>query len=333
MKTQTGANESPETQGKWYSRPLWGNQTFLQWLNNLFFLSRKEEIPQTTVELYKHSYNQLKNISAIARTIDKEKFTSREFVNFLMLTRDFEKDTGNYEGLKYSIELLRVALETKESFLKIEATETRYRSFAQQEFYEYVFDLLMRKEIEVKEFQELVQRELSNVIPKVKSDEGRVAIQSYVNQLDIVCKNQLGLKLLYLFKQYDLSNFSLLRTVADIADGFYDKNLDSLKEFMVVVQVNSEIFLKLGQIIQIPLQKNTPETYALILQYIALRNRHQNSYSQFQQLTNLLKEWEAIYIPLTTIIKEYPPKEYKQPDIFKQDIPGLELYTKYEQHI
>lgn len=121
--------------------------------------------------------------------------------------------------------------------------------------------------------------------------------------------------------------------MGEIADSFYDKDLDSLKEFMVVVQVNADIFLKLGQIIQVPQKKNVPETYAITLQYIALRNRHQNSFAQFQQLLGLLKQWENFYNPIMAIAKEYPPSEYKQPDIFKADIPGLEIYNKYQTHL
>jgi len=148
-----------------------------------------------------------------------------------------------------------------------------------------------------------------------------------------VAKNNLGLKLLYLFKQYDLSNFALLRTVGDIADTFYDKNLDSIKEFMVMVQVNADVFLKLGQIIEVPTPKNNPETYALMLQYIALKNRHGKSYDQFQSLLGLLREWEKFYNPLIAIRQEYPPEEFKQPILFGDDIPGLTIYGKYESMV
>lgn len=331
--------KEPQTQTEtqtlsWWNRPLWGNQSFMAWLTGLMRSQSfsRQEIPESTVQLYANSFNQLKNISAILRTIDNAKFTSKEFVEFLMIQRQFESDQGKFEGLKNSIELLRVALETKESFLKIEATESRYRSFSQQEFYEYVNELL-QQDITVSEFQEGARQQMNRVIPKIKSDEGKAAIQAYVNHLDTVCKDKLGLKLLYLFKQYDLSNFSLLRTVGEIADSFYDKDLDSIKEFMVVVQVNADIFLKLGQIIQVPQSKNVPDTYAITLQYIALRNRHQNSFGQFQQLLELLRQWENYYNPLAAIGKEYPPNEYKQPEIFKADIPGLDIYKKYEKYI
>ncbi len=321
-----------EKSHQWWNRPLWGNQSLIQKL--ILFLKRlkREEIPEDTVKLYNNSYRQLKNMAAILKTIDNQKFTGREFVNFLKINRQFEEETGVFEGLKNSIDLLRVALDTKESFLKIEATETRYRSYSQQEFYDHVYELL-EQELDVEEFKNRVQRELNEVIPKIKSDEGKAAIQTYVNQLDIVCEDKLGLKLLYFFKQYDMSNFSLLRAVAEIADTFYDKDLEVLKEFKVIVQVHADKFLKLGTIIQTPQEKNIPETYAIILQYIALRNRHGKAFGQFQQLLGLLRQWKKYYKPLETILKEYPRNEYKQPDIFKEDIPGLHIYTKYESNV
>ncbi|MBL1208324.1 MAG: hypothetical protein FWJ34_00860 [Geminocystis sp. GBBB08] len=289
-------------------------------------------MPETTQALYRDCFNSLKNVSVMVKAIDNEKFSSREFVKFLMINRQLEQNTGSYEGLKYSMDLLRVALETKESFLKIEATETRYRSYAQQDFYEYIYEYL-QQDLEVDQFKELVERKLIDIIPQIKTDEGKAAIQSYVNSLEIVSKDKLGLKLLWLFKQYDLSNFALLRTVGDIADTFYDKNLESTKEFMVVVQVNSEIFLKLGQIIQVPQKQNKPETYALMLQYIALRNRHGKSFAQFQSLLTLLKDWEKFYNSLIAIRQEYPPEEFKQPFIFSEEIPALTIYNKYESHL
>ena len=316
----------------WWNRPLWGNQSFLQWLTSYWKKFQRKEIPQSTIDIYNRSYVQVKNIAALLKTINDLKFTSKEFVEFLKINRAFEKELGVFEGLKNSIELLRVALDTKESFLKIEATETSYRSFSQQEFYNNIYELL-EQDLPVEEFRQKAERELNNTIPKIQSDRGQAAIQSYINQLEVVSEDKLGLKLLYFFKQYDLTSFSLLRTVAEIADSFYDKDLDSLKEFKVVVQAEADVFLKLGQIIKVPTQKNIPETYAIILQYIALRNRHGKSFGQFQQLLSLLRQWQKSYDPLVTILEEYPADEYKQPDIFKEPIPGLNIYNKYQSYV
>lgn len=246
MKTK----ENQAKQNSWWSRPLWGESSFVnwftEWLKSLNYA--KEEIPESTVIIYQDSISQMKNIGALMRTIDSEKFTGREFISFLAINAQVSKDNGSFEGLKSSLDLLRVALETKDSFLKIEQIESRYRGYAQQDFYDYIYELL-QQDLDLSEFKKLVEAEVAQIIPKVKTEEGKATIQSYCNELDILAKNRLGLKLLALFKEYDMSNFSLLKTVAEIADSFYDKNLNSIKEFMVIVQINTEIFLKLGQII------------------------------------------------------------------------------------
>jgi hypothetical protein len=321
----------------WWNRPLIGNKSMVQRVKSLLNVETlksfsQEEVPDATIELYKNLYGQLRNVSAIAKTIDNEKFTGREFITFLMINDQVSKDAGDYKGLKHSIELLRAALETKDSFLKIEATETRYRGYAQQEFYDYIFDLL-EQNIQGEKFKELAQKQLLEVIPRIKTDEGKIAVQSYVNQLEILAENELGLQLLFLFKQNDLSNFALLKTVAQIADSFYDKNLINIKDFMIIVQVNADLLLKLGNIIQVPQAKNIPETYGLILQYIALRNRHRNAYGQFQQLIILLKDWEKLYNPLISVRKQYSSEGYKHPKLFEEEIPGLSIYEKYQQHL
>jgi hypothetical protein len=292
----------------------------------------RQEVPETSIAIYKNYLRELGNISAVAKAMDNSKFSDREFINFVKINAAVNNDQGEYEGLKNSINLLRVALETEECFLKIEATETRYHGYSQQEFYDYVMELL-EKQVGKNEFKELVQKKLTTVMAKTKTKEGQAALQSYINQLDILAKDELGLRLLYLFKKNDLSSLSLLRKVAEIADTFYDKDLNFLKEFTGIVQVQLQIFLKLGEIIKLPRAKNVPSTSALILQYIALRNRHQKSLARFQQLISLLQDWLKFYAPIVGIISEYPASKYKQPPIFAQDIPGLDLYNKYQEFI
>lgn len=307
---------------------------FFKWMKDSLSeaIVTQAEIPETSVQVYMDSISQLRNISAIARTIDDVKFSSREFMAFVRINSQVKNNKGEYEGLESSIDLLRVAFETKDCFAKIEATESRFHSYSQQEYYDYTMELL-ENDTDKEEFKKLVQEELIKIIPKVKSEEGQTALQSYLNQLEILSEDQLGLKLLYLFKQSDLSNFALLRNVGKIADTFYDKKLDDLRDFILIVQVKSESFLKLGEIIQIPKEKNNPDTYALILQYIALNNRYQKSFAQFQQLLLLLKDWQKFFVPIETLFRQYPEDEYKYPKVLKQEIPGLDLYNKYKEQI
>lgn len=312
---------------------FFGLKNLLNMIQKIFNKTLNQaKIPEASINLYQESLRQIRNIAAIAKQIDDVKFSGKEFKTFVGMNMEVTKNEGHFEGLKDSIDLLRVALETKECFLKIESTESRYQAFAQKDFYDYIFELL-ETHTSKDQFKILAEKKLAETIPKMKTDEGKAALEAYMIQLDILAKDELGLKLLFLFKQSDLSNFALLKTVADIADTFYDRNLMELKEFTIIVQVQPEIFLKLGEIIQVPKAKNIPDTYAMILQYIALRNRHNNSFSQFQQLIRLLKDWASFYQPVLAIRTEYPPEEYKQPPIFKEEIPGLTLYNKYQNYI
>ena len=336
MSTPVQNRASKDSQTKpWWNRNLWGDESLIEsvnhWLNQTFFTSRAE-VSESSMAIYKQSLTQLHNIAAIAKTIDREKFSTQEFILFLDIKRQIDRNLGLYQGLKNTIDLLGVALETKDCFLKIEATETRYRSYSQQDFYNYVFELLGQSSSK-DEFKERVHKQLVEVISKVKTEEGKSALQAYCNQLYILSENELGLKLLFLFKQSNLTDFSLLRNIAEIADSFYDKELQSLKQFNFIVRMNAEMFLKFGEIIEVPESQNNPKTYALILQYIALKARHQNSYGQFQQLIQLLKDWQQFYDPIIAIRQEYPPNEYKQPPIFREEIPGLTVYEKYQSYL
>lgn len=55
---------------------------------------------------------------------------------------------------------------------------------------------------------------LAELLLLLKTEEGRVALQTYVKELDKVSQNPLGLKLLLLFKQYNFDDFSTLRSVS-----------------------------------------------------------------------------------------------------------------------
>lgn len=327
MNTETDL-KIPEKKQPWWKKILGYCQKLLR---DIIAAIYKPQVADDIVRLHGEAVAQNANIARIARALDNEKFTNKEFAFFLRINAQIERELGEYQGLNNSIQLLRVALETKDSFLKIEQAELRYRGFVQQEFYDFVFNCLGKK-LTKDEFKGKVQEKMYELIPKVKTEEGRSALQSYSKELDNLSKEELGLKLLYIFKQYDLGDFSLLRTVADIAASFHDKDLQNIKELIVLVRVNQEIFDSLGKIIDVPMARREPKTYALMLQYIALRDRHQVSFMQFEQLVALLKDWGEFYKQVIAIRQEYPPTRYRIPKSFTEAIPGEDLYAKYQPY-
>ncbi|WP_069791483.1 hypothetical protein A5482_003310 [Cyanobacterium sp. IPPAS B-1200] len=102
----------------------------------------KQNVPESAVILHNQLFSELKILTSIAKTLDSDYLNQSDFKFFLDIRASFAKNTGQYEGLENSAELLRVAIAAQSIFLKIEQTELRYRSSKQQEYYDYVLTIL-----------------------------------------------------------------------------------------------------------------------------------------------------------------------------------------------
>ncbi len=60
----------------WWNRPLWGEQSFVDWVRNRSVLIVKEEIPEARIQFYQDSHKQLKTIAAMTKAIDNAKFNA-----------------------------------------------------------------------------------------------------------------------------------------------------------------------------------------------------------------------------------------------------------------
>jgi hypothetical protein len=96
--------------------------------------------------------------------------------------------------------------------------------------------------------------------------------------------------------------------------------------------VDYDVFEKLGPILGFTRNERTPETYARMLQVIGLEKRHQISFVKFKELITLLKKWYKPYHSVTTIREEYPSEKYHQSKEFTEEIPGINIYKKYEDY-
>ncbi|MEO1670506.1 MAG: hypothetical protein AAFR77_06910 [Cyanobacteria bacterium J06631_2] len=208
----------------------------------------------------------------------------------------------------------------------------RYRSRKQQELYRFVAENL-EGEIDREAFVKLLKKKKTEILPLVTTEEGREALDTYTKELNILSKYELGLKLLALFKHYELQDFSILKSVADIVESLEGKDLVESKDLVSPVLEHYESFEKLGPIIGIEPEASTPQAYAKILQVIGLTNRHGKSYLEFGQLVKLLKKWEKPYKAIALVRKEYTEDKYSIPAEFKEDIPGLKTYQKYAEYL
>lgn len=292
----------------------------------------KPQVSEGSVSLHNRALKEITPIGNKAEKINNDKFGNEEFLLLLRIKINMFKEAEGYRGLSNCVELLQAAIIAQKSFLRLEQTELRYRSRKQQEFYQYVAENL-EENIDREAFDKKVNQKQVEVLPSITTDEGRAAIDTYVKEINVLSKYKLGLKLLALFKQYELQDFSILKNISDVVEGLQGKDLISSDNLISPVLENYESFEKLGPIIGISEAESTPQAYARILQVIGLTNRHGKAYLEFKQLVELLKKWEKPYKNIMLVRKEYTEEKYSIPPEFKADIPGISTYQKYAEYL
>ena len=292
----------------------------------------RPKVPETAIALHDRSFKKISNLATKAEQIDDEKFGKKEFVLYIQLRNKVAKGVNEYQQICQSIQYLEVAIAASSSYLKIEQTELRYRSRKQQAFYQYVIDNIA-DDIDGKTFRNRVKSKLAEILPLINSDEGSKALKTYLVEINKISQHDLGLKLLALFKKYQLADFAILRKVSDIVEQINAHDVLSDKNLMVIILENYEILEKLAPIIGIEKENVKPETFTKILQYMGLVRRHEKSFQQFQELIKVLKKCQKPYRSLKLVREQYPVHQYRVPKEFSQKIPGLNTYQKYEKYL
>ncbi|MEA5511124.1 hypothetical protein VB715_15225 [Crocosphaera sp. UHCC 0190] len=328
--TSTSISPTPHDATKdvpWWNRNVIGEDSLV---DELFGKLSKPEVSESAKFLHNREMTDVLVFAKTAQAIDNEKFGKEEFLIFVKMKYLLGRDLNEYAGLYRSLQLLKVAIEAKDSFISIDQTELRYRGTKQQEFYQLVENLL--KDHENKEaFRQQLQESLADLLPQVKTEEGKTALQSYAKHLDKLSESELGLQLLSLFKTYQLADYSILRIISEMIQNLGKSDLQDFKSLMALVVVNYSVFEKLRQIIGLAERQSNPETYTLMIQFIALSNRHAISYLKFDELIKVMRKWFKPYHAIISIRLEHPPTEYKQPKEFQEPIPGIEIYEKYQK--
>ncbi|MFP4134078.1 MAG: hypothetical protein ACLFRN_07125 [Halothece sp.] len=312
----------------WWNRPILGENSAWQSLKEVF---SKAEIPNHHVIEHNRMMREVEKLAGFIATLDNEKFDHPEFALLVKTKNNLERETIGYQGLKDSAELFQASLQAKESFIGIEQIEFQYRGFVQQKFYDQVFQLLSKQLLQAV-FLKLLDRLAQQALSQVKSEEGKVAIRTYVEEINaLASKHKLGLQLLLDFKRNQFEDFSLLTKISSLVSSFKTQEVHYSEPFLVEVKFNYDLFSSLGNIIKMPEHQKRPEGYAKLLQYIVLIDKHKRSYQQLEQLLEQLKKWYQLYQKIVALRQHYHSKDYKQPSEFKKPIPGFWFYQKYQR--
>lgn len=251
---------------------------------------------------------------------------------YIQLRNKVAKGANEYQQISQSIKYLEVAIAASSSYLKIEQTELRYRSRRQQAFYQFVIDNIT-DDIDKNTFRDRVKNKLNEILPLINSEEGSSALKTYLVEINKISQHDLGLKLLALFKKYQLADFAILRKVSDIVEQINGQDVLLDKNLMAIILDNYDILENLAPIIGIAKENVKPETFIKILQYMGLVRRYEKAFQEFQELIKVLKQLQKPYQSLKLVREQYPAHQYRVPKEFSQKIPGLNTYQKYEKYL
>jgi hypothetical protein len=301
-------------------------------LGKLFDRFQKPKVLESDEFIHQRNFEQLTLVANQAESMHGEKFGNSEFRTFVNIKSYIHRSIGEYAGLDSIIEMLGAAIGAQNSFLTIEGSESRHCSSTQQELYKLV-NKLLHQETDAQEFKQQVNLKLSEILPLLKTDEGKVAIKAYATEIGKVAESPLGIKLLLLFKQYQFDNFSTLRSASNTINQLGNEDLLNLDGLLLLVMVKYDVFEKLGPIIGVSDEYSRPETYAKMLQYIGLRDKYEISYQKFQEFLGLMKKWETHYRTVINVREKYNHQEYRLSKNFTDAIPATELYQKYKDQL
>ncbi len=298
-------------------------------LSNFF---HRETINPDIILKHNQALDKANTLKIMAQALENKRFREKDFILLLQIKHKFAEGLDEYKGLTSYLRLFQVAIDAKNSFLAIEQIELLYRSSQQQKFYQLVFHLL-EQNVSNERFYQFVHQELAEVLLKIKTEKGKKALECYVNALDsLTHKDELGLKLLYLFKKYQLTNYSILQKVSNVVDVLKTQQIKNIGNILKIVKKESKLFEKLGRILEIPEAKNNNLTYAIILQHIVLQAKYTKVYCQFEKLIEVLGNWNKFYKTVESIRRQYNYNQYQKPQDFKKKLVMFDLYKKYHHY-
>jgi len=125
----------------------------------------------------------------------------------------------------------------------IDSAESRYCSSGQQELYKFVNGLLTQDlDLDPVVFKEQIDRKLQEVLPLLKTEEGKIALEAYIQAVSKISNNSLGMKLLLLFKKCQLNDYSTLRSVSNIIAQIINlRQKYAAQEYRLPKEFNTEV--------------------------------------------------------------------------------------------
>lgn len=321
MKSQAESQVKP-----WWNRPLFGSVSLIE---RIIGSLNRQEIPELALSLHDTELEELNKISPTMKMLDNEQYND-EFLLYMKIKNKVENNLDEYKSLQTFIKIFTFITKHINYFRVVKRIELDFRGKTQVELYDFV-EQQLNLISDPKLFNDIVIEEIDKLLKVIRNEPTKQALLSYKNALDMVTKDEIGLNLLILFKKYNIVDYSIFNIINTVLQKLQKQNLEALKGLVLIVKVHYDELEKLGQLIGIPKSDNQVIAYAKILQYIALSSRYDSLIYRFNQLLEILNNWNKHYQTLMEIREEYPSYKYKVSDSFTESIPGESIYLKYKE--
>jgi len=319
--------------GIWSNLPekILGDEGLYQHLLEVFGQA-KPKVSESDLFLYNKALNEIEKIAQQAISIDNEKFSQSEFVLFAKVQYCFNNDSGSYQGLKPYLKRLQSAFKAQQIYTTLSQIEMGCMGSKQQVFYDYCHQLLQQN-LSGEALSHQVAIKLTEILTQVKTDTGKIHLESYAEAMNQLAPDPTAIAILNRFKGEQQGDYATMKTIVEVMNRFKEADVSDLRTVMHATMAYYDDFEILGEIIDLPEARRSPDTYARLLQYLALEKRHQLSFMQFQGLVNVLRQWYKPFRVLTSLRKLYPAEQFRQPGVFQFPIPGLALFKKHQNSL
>lgn len=313
------------------SAKLLGDEGLYQHLLEVFGQA-KPKVSESDLFLYNKALNDIEKIAQQAISIDNDKFSQSEFVLFAKVQYCFNNNSGSYQGLKPFLKSLQSAFHAQQIYTTLIQIEMGCTGSKQQAFYNYCHQLLQQNLIG-EALTNQVAVKLTEILPLVKTETGKNHLESYAEAINQLAHDPMAIAIINRFKGEQQGDYATMKTIVEIMTRFKEADVSDLRTVMHATMAYYDDFEILGDIIGLPEEKRSPDTYARLFQYLALEKRHQLSFMQFQGLVNVLRQWYKPFRVLMSIRQLYPAEQFRQPAVFNFPIPGLSLYKKHQNSL
>lgn len=316
----------------WWNRPLIGDKPLIDYLFKQY--SRTYICPEI-ISLHDYHLEKLESVSVTLKALFNQKFTHSDFLIYARLEGHFQKycQTKKHYFL-VGKEFFKIILNNLDNLRSITKIEKKYNQPSLLAFYDSV-DYLIKENHHKLIFQEKLIKLHYSFKCQFKETKETKIIDNYLAYFISISEVENLLYFLDLLRANNLTNWDNFTRLNNFIEETKDGMVEDIKPFLLFAKSEGEFLIEIAnKVIKIKEDDDTKLiNIAKIFQYIALVDKYENLYSQFQLFLRCLSKWEKIYYDIVNIRKNYPIHQFIIPPSFKVKLPSFEIYKSYHDYL